>query len=209
MPHAAIHVFYTSCSGACGCLTPTPPLRDPHTPRLRSARLSAASYDSCRCLSYQSIDPNPKKSQAGKVHRRRLHDPARLIPWRTRGRPDHASESQRQTALAAGERSDEGSDRSHSAPQGGMRMPDQKAAANGASSQPTTEAETASDGRLNKTLSRFSAVSGPLLVLGVACLWGTNPIALRYLYKTDGATPCCRCLLSHPRPYLRVSQFRF
>lgn len=33
----------------------------------------------------------------------------------------------------------------------------------------------------------LTAVPGQAIVLGVACLWGTNPIALRYLYRGEGA----------------------
>ena len=32
----------------------------------------------------------------------------------------------------------------------------------------------------------LAAVPGPAIMLAVACLWGTNPIALRYLYRGEG-----------------------
>lgn len=162
----------------------------PHRPffchtRPRSKAIACVLHRMAAADAYCSEQP---QASGSKVHR--------LIPWHRRSISEHASQSKRNTALAASDRPDEASDTSQSTPRGGM--PDQKTASGGAISRPSAAAETASDGGPSKSSSRFSAVAGPLLVLGVACLWGTNPIALRYLYKTDGAIPLLWCLLSPP-----------
>lgn len=52
--------------------------------------------------------------------------------------------------------------------------------------KPADKAEKKEATHRSKFPVLLSAVPGPFIVLGVACLWGTNPIALRYLYRADG-----------------------
>ncbi len=118
----------------------------------------------------------------------RYQQPGQLMLARSGSNPDQSSGSQGADPAAAGAPLD-----------GGQQAGD--------SSQPELANMPADGGEADSKPARrlLAAIPGPAIMLAVACLWGTNPIALRYLYRGEGgrltstSSPEC-CLRTTSRP---------